>query len=32
MLDKKLVRQYFILFNKINSLPSDSNQRKYNRL
>ena len=32
MLDKKLDRQYFTLFDKKNSLSSDLNKRKYNRL
>ena len=32
ILDKKLVRQYFTLFDKTISLPSDLNKRKYNRL
>ncbi len=32
ILDKKLVRQYFTLFDKKNSLSSDLNKRKYNRL
>ena len=32
MLDKKLVRQYFTLFDKTNSLSSNLNKSKYNRL
>ena len=32
MLDKKLFIQYLTLFDKKNSLPSDLNKRKYNRL
>ena len=31
-INKKLVTQYFTIFDKKNSLPSDLIKRKYNRL